>query len=271
MKRTDVAEIDRLVENDRLVEAGRYFLDKSRSGEVSDHVRVWLRSVKALEASFLAGDFDARANMDERTKLARRFLTLVRAHQQSVAAQPVFISYNHRDALTAHALSTCLESNGVPVVIDTKSAGAGQPIGEFIASSIAATRATVLVISEASLLSSWVGSESRLALAARELHAARHLIACYLDDEFLSPAFRLKLTAAIDERIAQIDALVDEGKKHGIDSRELWPERARLDDLRHSLGAILDALRATLCLDVRSEQLAGSCTKLIAALSGDAP
>ena len=89
------------------------------------------------------------------------------------------------------------------------------------------------------------------------------MIACYLDDEWMEPDFRLKCTEQIDARLQKLDELLAEYTAKKIDSVDLSDEQTRLYGLRNNLGTILATLKGSLCLDVRDPQFDASATRLV--------
>lgn len=186
--------------------------------------------------------------------------------------RPVFISYHHGDAEVVAQVRRALHEAGIDVLIDAEAMQPGQDIAAFVRASIATTRATVCIVSRPSLLSGWVVQETLLALAAEALDAsrpARRFIALFLDADFLAPGIRLELTAAIDERLANLQALRAEQERRALDTVDLDGEIARGRALRNGLGVVLQRLRSSLCLDLREPQRVASLARLAAGLGKD--
>jgi hypothetical protein len=177
----------------------------------------------------------------------------------------VFLSYSTRDQTTARAIKSELERRGVAVRVDFEHIGPGDPIRGFIMKSIRATLATVLIVSEASLLSDWVALEVGTSLVASEL-GQRLFVACYLDEGFLDLGFGQRAVGQIDARLSEVDRLIVEAIASKRDPVDLNPEKTRLTALRYGLGPLLERLRASLCLDVRGDALLASIEKLAAKL-----
>ncbi|HTQ06460.1 MAG TPA: toll/interleukin-1 receptor domain-containing protein [Polyangiaceae bacterium] len=190
-----------------------------------------------------------------------------------VAEQPVagvFLSYSSEDRATALKLKGGLERLGVAVRIDVE-ATQGQAIREFILESIRTTVATVLVVSEAALLSNWVAVEVSISLADAELWKKRKFVACYLDQCFLDATFRLRATDAIDAELARIKTLEAEYSERRLDTQDLDLRRSRLYKLRNGLGDVLRYLKESLCVDVRGDGFDRGLVQLADALRPVAP
>jgi hypothetical protein len=114
------------------------------------------------------------------------------------AQRPVFLSYSHADSAVAQALGSALEQAAIGVRIDVPAMRPGESIGAFVRTTIRDTRATVCLVSKASLMSGWVGLETLRALADRALWEQRRFVACALDDAYHNPDVRLELTRRID-------------------------------------------------------------------------
>lgn len=188
-----------------------------------------------------------------------------------VAAQGVFLSYSSRDRPTAIQLKSSLERLGVAVRIDIEALEPGTAIRDFILASIRSTSATVLVVSEASLTSDWVALEVGTSLADSELWSKREFIACYLDDGFLDPAFRLRATERIDTSLSSINQLIQEYDQKNLDSDDLNAKKSRLHRLRVGLGPLLDRLTNSSCVDLRGSLFENAVQSLARRLRTLAP
>jgi hypothetical protein len=210
--------------------------------------------------ALMAPPTDSRA--DSRADSARRG----RAHAGS-GRKKVFISYNHEDAVVAMSVRDLLARNNLDVIIDIDSMAAGQRIEEFIEQSIRQAEAVVSIVSNRSLLSSWVAMETIRSFHLQESKDGKLFIGCYLSDDHFRPEFRLECTRQIDERLQIIDRLIAEYAEKKIDPVDLNQEKTRLYDLRNNLGNILARLKETLCLDLRDPQFEKSCRSLVATIN----
>lgn len=183
-------------------------------------------------------------------------------------AQGVFLSYSHADALPAQRLRRELEREGIGVRIDTAAMRPGQRIRDFVLGSIRTTSVTVWMVSSRSLISGWISVEVATSLSDMALWHERQLIACYLDDDFLQDAFRIRATDEIDKQLAAIDELIEQHRERHIGTEDLDEKKSRLFDLRNNLGKLLSFLRDSLCLDLRDEQFSASISTLTAELRG---
>lgn len=194
------------------------------------------------------------------------------ASASATPAKPsVFLSYNHDDAATAARIRAALEAASVAVHIDGDAMAPGEDIGAFIARSVRNTDATVCIVSNRSLASSWVAVETVQAFDAERGGAGRRFIACYLDDDFFRPEYRLDRTREIDARIAAIEGLLPEYAAAKLDTDDLNREKSRLYALRNDLGRILARLKESLTLDVRGDRFEPAMQRLVASLTDRRP
>lgn len=177
----------------------------------------------------------------------------------------VFLSYNHGDSAMANKLKEALEAHGVAVTID-QAMQAGQGIQAFILDSIRITDVTVSIVSNRSLLSAWVAMESINTFYQAKFDDEKRFIACYIDDDFFQPRFRLDATDTIDARIREIDVLLPEYINRKLDPVDLNEEKSRLFNLRNNLGEILRRLKESLCLDLREDHFDESLARIISAI-----
>lgn len=162
----------------------------------------------------------------------------------------VFLSYSSHDRVIATKLKAALESNGVVVRIDRETIRPNQPIRDFILESIRSTTATIWLVSENSLASTWVGEEIFITLADRALWQNRKLIPCRLDDAFLRDDFTERVSKAIQDQIAVLKQQAER------DPSRPTPELdARKNDLLGLVGRLGDLvlhLRSCHCVDLTS-------------------
>jgi hypothetical protein len=177
-----------------------------------------------------------------------------------------FISYCHDDAAAVSRLRDVLRGNGIEVIVDSEAMLPGERISDFIDRSIRDCDVVVSVVSDRSLLSAWVASETVQSFSRLKSDADLSFVACYLDDAWLQPEFRLHITQRIDERLSQIESLLPDYAVQRIDSADLNEEKTRLYSLRNNLGHLLAVLRETLCLDIREAGFDASSKRLVAAI-----
>jgi hypothetical protein len=175
----------------------------------------------------------------------------------------VFISYSHVDRPTANRLRDALQAHGIAVRIDSEHMEPGEPIRAFIERSVRDCGVTLSVVSNASLLSTWVALEAFTALASESRHPTRRHIAGYLEEGFLDRGYRLQVTEKVDARLGEIEELMRAHAAARIDTNDLNDEKSRLFDLRHNLGAILERLRCTLVLSLRDDHFDASVDRIV--------
>ena len=276
-------QIDALIAADRLHDAVTCLLRAipARAASLRDEALALQAELTRRDRQRRRGEVSSDDDSVARTRLAFRVLEINRAAPEecvdatvapaaTVSPAPVFISYCHVDAEPAQALCAALDASGLPVLIDREAMRAGQSIPDFVRGAIRASRATVCVVSEASLLSGWVAQETMLALLAEGLWERRRFIACYIDERFLEIGFRLAATKLIDMRLDALQALRAEHAARRIDSDDLDAEHSRLFVLRHELGRVLHRLRNSLCLDLRPLQREATLARLVEALHAPA-
>lgn len=176
----------------------------------------------------------------------------------------VFISYNHQDATIALKIKEALDAAKIQVIMDTENMTAGTMIEEFIKKSIKASNVTVSVVSNASLGSAWVGSETVDTLLLQTFYSDRKFIACYLDDDFLTQNdYTQKAVTKIDIKINELDTLIQEAHSSGRNTRDLDSKRTRLVHLKNNMDLIIARLQNSLCLPVNQSSFNSSMERLI--------
>lgn len=186
---------------------------------------------------------------------------------ENKGGKKVFISYNHKDSAIAQKLKKALEGNGHQVTIDVESMPVGMDIKQFIDKAVEDTDVTLSLVSRNSLISGWVAMETINTLNMSKFNQNKHFIACYLDEAFFKPDFRLEVTDVIDQKLQEMNELTDKYRARNIEPTELYSERERLSELRHNLGKILDRLRNSKSLDMSPEQFDNNLPALLNAIN----
>jgi hypothetical protein len=177
----------------------------------------------------------------------------------------VFISYNHKDKVIVDKLITRLKNSGINVVYDDEIMKAGENIYQFIEQGMKDSDVTISVISNNSLLSSWVGIETINTFYLAKF-SNKKIIACYVDDSFLNKNFRIVATKKIDIKINELNNLILKYMELKLDTSDLNNEKSRLYQLRNNLGEILQRLRNSLCIDIRKSVFNNSIERIISTI-----
>ena len=191
------------------------------------------------------------------------------ASRKEKARPKVFLSYSHKDSMVAESIVNALESKGIDVMVDRGHMKPGEDIASFIKRAIASTSRTVFVVSQDSLLSSWVGVETVMSLSHEDVRDNRRLIACWLDDAFIKRNFVLEAVEKIDGELSDLDRLTEKYREKKVDSEDLDSERSRLFLLRNNLTKIVKRLRDSLTLDIRDERFDESIARMVARIKGE--
>ena len=271
------AAVEALVAADKLEDAAAALADALGDGhpELSEELVALRAGLTRSSRSHRRGLTDDDALERSRVKAGYALLGVLddlertpHGPVRSTGSSRIFLSYNHGDGQEALRLRAALEERGLVVHIDLEAMAAGEDIRGFIERAIRATDATVCLVSNRSLASAWVAMETIDAFYAERFGGSRPFIACYLDDDFFQPRFRLECTEGIDAKIAEIDALIPEYVERRLDTNDLNSEKTRLYALRNHLGDILLRLKESLSLDVRGEELGPSVERIARTLLG---
>jgi len=193
-------------------------------------------------------------------------LELLAEIKKNMPEKKVFISYNHHDAEVANQLKEKLVQSGLKVIIDSESMLAGQDIKEFIQQSVAATDATVSVVSKNSLLSSWVGMETVNTFYHQQTMEGKKFIACFVENGFLSHSFTEEALQTISSQLKEIEAARTQRMTEGHDTRDLNNEYTRLKELSNNFDGIIAHLRESLCIDIAGRNLTDNYEKILKAI-----
>ena len=167
----------------------------------------------------------------------------------------VFISYNHNDKEIANRLKEKLKAQQIDVIIDTEKMLAGQDIKEFIEESIRDSEATISVISNKSLLSSWVAMETINTFYHKKFLKEKKFIACYVEADFFRRSFTDEACERIEIELNDILAAKKKRIDQARDTRDLDNEFTRYNELKNSMDEIVRHLRESLCIDISGNNL----------------
>lgn len=200
-----------------------------------------------------------------RNQIAFALIEVLGDMTSEVKEQPksVFISYNHKDAVTANRVKEYLVAAGLEVTIDSEAMGAGENIKTFIETSVRTTETTLSIVSVNSLLSAWVAMETLNTFGLQLGHNPKKFIPCYIQTDFFEVGFTDKAQLQLDEKIAGLAAIIQGRINRGEDALDINDEYSRLIKLRNSLGEIVGRLRNSLCIDISNDKLEANMPKII--------
>lgn len=185
------------------------------------------------------------------------------ASDQWTIGEGVFISYNHNDQATALLLEQELRKNNIATIIEMESMPAGYEIEKFIRESVQQSRITLSLVSEESILSGWVATETLTTFFLQDFNTQKKFIACYLDASFLSEEFTERAYAVINKKLDDINTKIEESNRQKQNRRDLDALKNRLYKLRENLDEIIRRLRDSKCVDIRAEKLPESLPRLV--------
>jgi len=177
----------------------------------------------------------------------------------------VFLSYNHKDTDIATKVKDFLRSKGINVTIDSEAMSAGEDIAEFINKCIRQSDVTLSLVSTNSLLSAWVGIETMNTLVGEKI-AGKKFVSVVIDGAFYDRQFVDKAFTTIEERMAELKALILArlDKDRGIE--DLQSERTRNKNLLNDLPEIVANLRARLNVDIVEPNFNSGMEKVVKAV-----
>lgn len=165
----------------------------------------------------------------------------------------IFISYSTKNNNVAELLRRSLEEAGFHVLIDYISFELGERFEKQIEKSIKESDATLLLISEESLSSPWVGMENVLGTVKHALDD-RPLWGAYLDEKFLETTI---VSSIYDRYIKpELQVLSDESYKlneDGIGDNHLQTKKNRLLELKNNLPKNIEFFQSRLTHNLMGE------------------
>lgn len=183
----------------------------------------------------------------------------------------VFISYSHRDTEAAMRVKTRLEAAGVTVEFDGYGMEPGINVYEYIRQAIAESRFTLALISENSLLSTWVVMETLGSFEEENVKGQDRFIPCCLDKSFLDRGFMIRAAARIDEELKELEQFIEQQNALKLDSRNFNEDKSRLYELRNQLDNIIGRLKRTKCANLGPEQFEASMQQVIDHIKASRP
>jgi hypothetical protein len=177
----------------------------------------------------------------------------------------VFISYNHRDAETAHRMRSFLQEKNIEVTIDSEAMKAGEDIKKFIERCIRDSDVTLSLVSENSLLSAWVGMETVNTLVGEGI-AGKRFIPVSIQTEFFDPSFVDTAIETIDKQLAEIKDQMIKRISADIGIEDLQNDRTRYNKLRTELPSIVGTLKGRLTIDISGDNFTPGMERVVSTL-----
>ncbi len=185
-------------------------------------------------------------NLKEKTKQADQEIDASLKEEKKTS---VFISYNHNEQALANQVRDFLRKEDIDVTIDHEAMKAGENIKLFIEKCIRENDVTLSLVSENSLLSSWVLMETVLTFAGEKI-ADKKFIAVYENDFFLKRSFVKEGMKKVRKELKEINDEIDDCRRENIGIEHLQDELTRYRKLENNLPEIVARLRNSLCIDI---------------------
>ena len=171
----------------------------------------------------------------------------------------IFISYNHKDKEIVEKICLRLTKEGFDLIIDKEDNLVGNRIEDFILRSVNAATYTLCIISENSLLSSWVAKEAIESLKKKK----GFLKPCFIDESFFDVSFVNKAAKLIDFNIEEVNKEYNFRLQEKLGIEDLNSFRARLLHLRNNIDSIVGHFRDVFSLDLTSLNFNKNLNKLV--------
>ncbi len=161
----------------------------------------------------------------------------------------VFISYSTKDQAAKDSLCALLDEAGIPYFLDSKDLEPGGDIQESLKQSLRDSRYTLMLVSENSLLSAWVGMETMFRLMEEYTTDKSRLICVVVDKSVLDLDFPLKMQLHFNEKREELEAKRQQMKSLGGNTKVYDVEIQRLEQInvgdimikvRNHLGLVLE-------------------------------
>lgn len=173
----------------------------------------------------------------------------------------VFISYNHKDKITANKIKDFLRTKGIDVTIDSEAMKSGEDIKTFIEKCVRENDITLSLVSENSLLSAWVAMEGVLTFAGEKL-ANKKFIAVYEDDSFMKRSFTDDALDKVEEEILDISTTIQKRLSKNRRIEDLQNDLSRYKELENNLPQIIGRLKGSLCIPIGEDKFEEGMQKI---------
>lgn len=226
---------------------------KSEKVLITDAINYLL---KDLDPNLTQGDLPA-----ESKALAKSTITDFLSNEKDV-----FISYSRANKEVANKLYQKLIEKGFSVIIDEKALHAGYDFTQFIQTAVKESRYTITIISQKSLLSTWVTIETLKVLEEENADNRTKFLPCYVDKSFLETNFHIEAIDEIDKEIQKLDDAIIKLQQRRVDVTDLNAKRTRWYNLRNSLNKILKRLQSIRVVDLTENNFEKGVEELVAVI-----
>ena len=181
---------------------------------------------------------------------------------ESSSPKSVFLSYSTKDSEVANRIKAKLEENGINVIRDDSSLPPGVNIKTWILDSIEQADYTLSVISQYSLISSWVAFETNLTLQAENFTETRYL-PVLIDDIFSNRRIVDELIDKLEMELKEINEIIQNRLTVNRGIEDLESERERLKGAIDTMPKKFRRLREHLSVDIRDNLFETGMQKII--------
>ncbi|MGD1890815.1 MAG: COR domain-containing protein [Cyclobacteriaceae bacterium] len=219
-------------------------------------------TIKALKGGLSSKDRYLRGGFED--------LTTSELKPTNQKSMKVFLSYNHKDKVTANRIIDVLKKEGYPVFMDDVAMEAGENIESFINKGVRKSRITVLLVSEHSLQSGWVTSEIIKSLYDEKIRGeGERFIPVTITNIYRQEGYVDSALDKIEKKIQRINEKILNRRKQKRGSDEFDSQLARREDQRYYLPKIVKRLIESSTVDISGEKFAKGMKRVLERLESE--
>jgi len=189
-------------------------LNITKDTAYEDIVKQSLQRIDRLKISKLQGDISALDMEDEISKIARKVSSIltdmkadgmldIKSNDSSENSEvlDVFLSYSTKDQDAKKYFVELFNKENIKFFLDEVSLRIGENIDDNLEEGLRTSRFTVFLVSENSLLSTWVSKETLFRLMQEEFHASTTLLPVLIDDRVFDDGFEFDIYDKLKEEL----------------------------------------------------------------------
>jgi hypothetical protein len=182
----------------------------------------------------------------------------------------VFISYNHKDQAAKNWLRAILDRHNISYFLDSNDLELGKDISQGLIESMQNSRYNIMLVSQHSLFSVWVGMEAMFRIREEGVRQVPSLLCIVIDNTVLERDFPIKVQAEFKKLEQELEELRTRMRELGGDSQVYDIEINRLK--RVNVSDLMIKVRKDLMLQCNNLEIQDSdVNKLVAKIKGGPP
>lgn len=166
------------------------------------------------------------------------------------SATNVFLSYSRKNITICETLNDNLKRQGINVFVDTQDITYGENIRAEIVKLLQQAHFFIVIVSEHSLLSSWVIWEIQQYFQMNNIREDSKIIPVFIDNKYLDDDYIKQIIEKVDNEYQQVVRQIYDLSKKSIPTDSFESKKQNLLNFKNAISKIIEFIRSTNAIDL---------------------